>query len=166
MESVTCLRGHKAAVNRLCFGSDSSYESVWSASDDTSARLWDLRINGGKAVKAVQVTAAINAISLGVNPHHLLIASENQLRLVDLRRTNSIVTLLDASNSRLIHQSQEELNDIALLTRNRFVAVDDAGAIVVSQFPSFDQDTLQHPWSNVGSQSSLNYDHYPRRLSV
>ena len=97
------LQGHTAQVNSIAFH---TAQTLLSAADDGTARVWDLRTNRG--VHLLKHEAPVNKV-LSLAQEYAVTATDKQVHFFDLRKPQLVVNSLKNTLG-----CSDEINDVGV----------------------------------------------------
>lgn len=102
------LKGHHGAVEVLCtLGPDT--DALLTGSTDRTVRIWDTRVCK-PSMAIVDFECDISALSVGVNPHEVIVGTGNCTILIDTRNRSIVSKAWD--NSFELSSLEDEVNSI------------------------------------------------------
>eukprot|EP00548_Thalassiothrix_antarctica_P009003 CAMPEP_0194137462 /NCGR_PEP_ID=MMETSP0152-20130528/7355_1 /TAXON_ID=1049557 /ORGANISM="Thalassiothrix antarctica, Strain L6-D1" /LENGTH=353 /DNA_ID=CAMNT_0038834493 /DNA_START=30 /DNA_END=1088 /DNA_ORIENTATION=- len=133
------LKGHKSSVNCLSYQNETSL--LLSGSDDTTARLWDLRTS--KASLCIRTDSPVTSVAFGKGPSKeeivlsgpfaknssvFLGMEDDRILEYDLRQAGKPIVTEPTRDLTELFELDEEVNQISF-SKNRIIAADDGGAV-------------------------------------
>jgi WD40 repeat protein len=139
------LRGHVDGVVSLCTTDEHSV--IVSASDDYTARLWDLRERFA-ATRLIKLPSSRDPSSVQYINRSVIVSSGNQLLEFDLRKSNGVI--VSEHCSLFAAPDGEDINDFSL-TRSAVLLPDDSGCLRRVSMTTFQEECSAQVHSNIAS---------------